>query len=218
MESPDGEERWQNILELRGIAAGYQNLDPQQGLTVFLECVSLFSDTDELDEKTDRATLITLHQAKGLEFPVVFMVGMEEGLLPHFKCFDHSEQMEEERRLCYVGMTRAKKRLYLLRAMRRTLMGGVTANPPSRFLGDIPRKLTSHASLYREEAMLASPVATTLVEFEVGDQVEHPKFGRGVVLGCRPTRDDCELEVSFPDFGRKKLLSSLARLGRLRED
>ena len=218
MEYPDGEERWQNILELRGIAAGYQSLDPQQGLTAFLEGVSLFSDTDELDQQLDRATLITLHQAKGLEFPVVFMVGMEEGLLPHFKCFDDRGQMEEERRLCYVGMTRAKKRLYLLRAVRRTLMGGVTANPPSRFLRDIPRNLTQAGSLYREEAMLTSPVDTTLLEFEVGDQVEHPRFGRGVVVGCNPTRDDFELEVSFPDFGRKRLLSSLARLGKLRQE
>jgi DNA helicase-2/ATP-dependent DNA helicase PcrA len=218
MESADGEERWQNVLELRGIAAGYQHLDPQRSLTAFLEGVSLFSDTDELDEKSDRTTLITLHQAKGLEFPVVFMAGMEEGLLPHFRCFEDREQMEEERRLCYVGMTRAKKRLYLLRALRRTFMGGVTANPPSRFLGDIPRELTRSATVYGEEAVPASPVATIPVEFEAGDQVQHAKFGRGVVVACRSTGDDCELEVLFADFGRKRLLASLARLSRSMEE
>ncbi len=214
MESADGDDRWQNVLELRGIAASYQHLDPQQSLTAFLEAVSLFSDTDDLDEKTDKTTLITLHQAKGLEFPVVFMVGMEEGLLPHFKCFDHREQMEEERRLCYVGMTRAKERLYLLRAVRRTFMGGITANPPSRFLGDIPRELTRSAMVYGGEGAPACPVGSIPVDFEAGDQVEHAKFGRGVVVACGSAGDDCELEVLFADFGRKRLLASLARLRR----
>jgi len=214
IESADGEERWQNVLELRGIAASYQHLDPQQGLTAFLEGVSLFSDTDELDEKTGRTTLITLHQAKGLEFPVVFIAGMEEGLLPHFRCFEDREQMEEERRLCYVGMTRAKKRLYLLRAVRRTFMGGVTANPPSRFLGDIPRKLTRSATVYGEEAEPGSPVVAAAVEFQAGDHVEHPKFGQGVVVASRSTGDDSELEVMFAGLGRKKLLASLARLSK----
>jgi DNA helicase-2/ATP-dependent DNA helicase PcrA len=218
MESPDGEERWQNILELRGIAGAYRDMDPQQGLASFLEGVGLFSDTDELDEEKEGVTLITLHQAKGLEFPIVFMVGMEEGLLPHFKCFDDRAQMQEERRLCYVGMTRARKRLYLLRAVRRTLMGGVTANPPSRFLRDIPKHLTRHASLYGDEGMLMPCGAATVMEFQVGDRVQHSRFGQGVVVGCSQARDDCELEVAFSEFGTKKLLSSLARLQRLQDD
>jgi DNA helicase-2/ATP-dependent DNA helicase PcrA len=130
----DGEERWENIMELRNVAAEYNDFDTEEALTAFLEKVSLVSDIDELDETADTVTLITLHQAKGLEFPAVFIVGLEEGILPHRKSFDDPEQMEEERRLCYVGITRAKKHLYLLRSYRRSLFGGSTANPPSRFL------------------------------------------------------------------------------------
>ena len=100
LEQPDGDDRWDNILELRGIAGEYKDLKPPEGLTLFLEGVSLFSDTDDLDEKKDVVTLITLHQAKGLEYPVVFIVGMEEGVLPHIRSFDDPAQMEEERRLC----------------------------------------------------------------------------------------------------------------------
>ncbi len=216
MEFPDGEERWQNILELRGIAREYQNMEPHESLAAFLEGVSLFSETDELDASKDRATLITLHQAKGLEFSMVFMVGMEEGILPHFKCFDDMAEMEEERRLCYVGMTRAKKRLYLVRALRRSLMGGTNANPPSRFLLDIPRYLAKYLGLYEEEGVFPT-VDISRVALEVGDLVQHPKFGQGVVVSCNSTTDDYEVEVSFQEVGVKKLLQSWARLTRLQE-
>lgn len=216
MEFPDGEERWQNILELRGIARDYQNMEPHESLAAFLEGVGLFSDTDEMDERKDAVTLITLHQAKGLEFPTVFMVGMEEGVLPHFKCFDDMAEMEEERRLCYVGMTRAKRRLYLIRALRRSLMGGTSANPPSRFLMDIPRHLLKYLGLYEEEGSLPT-IDISSVALEVGDLVRHPKFGQGVVVSCNSTMDDYEVEVSFQEAGLKKLLQSWARLTRLEE-
>lgn len=216
LDSPDGEERWDNILELRGIAKDYGNMGPQESLAAFLEGVSLFSETDELDEKKDAVTLITLHQAKGLEFPVVFMVGMEEGVLPHFKCFDDTAQMEEERRLCYVGMTRAKKRLYLVRALQRSLMGATNANPPSRFLGDIP------AHLLKDVGASEEPDVSPDIDFnppvpEVGDLVKHRKFGQGVVVSCNLMRNDWEVEVSFREVGTKKLLLSLALLERLEE-
>ncbi|MFC1999579.1 ATP-dependent helicase [Chloroflexota bacterium] len=151
LELDDGEDRWDNILELRGIAKDYENLSPAQGLASFLDGVSLFSDTDTFDEKKDLVTLITLHQAKGLEFPVVFIVGMEEGVLPHLRSFDDPAQMEEERRLCYVGMTRSKTRLYLVNASYRRLFGGMNANPPSRYLKDIPSDLTEATSLIEDE-------------------------------------------------------------------
>ena len=136
---PDGQERWENILELRIVAAQFGDLEPSEGLSVFLEAVSLVADVDALRENEGEITLITLHQSKGLEFPIVFIVGMEEGILPHFRSFDDPAQMEEERRLCYVGVTRAKRRLYLLRAFRRSLMGGTTVNEPSRFLEAVPK-------------------------------------------------------------------------------
>ncbi len=145
-----GEERGQNLDELRSTARDFLHVgteEPQDGeeafspLTVFLESVSLVADTDSLEDRGDAITLITLHQAKGLEFPVVFMVGMEEGLLPHSRSLEDEDQMEEERRLCYVGMTRAQRRLYMLRAFRRGFRGSFEPSAPSRFLADIPQKL-----------------------------------------------------------------------------
>jgi DNA helicase-2/ATP-dependent DNA helicase PcrA len=215
LEQPDGDDRWDNILELRGIAGEYKDLKPPEGLTQFLEGVSLFSDTDELDEKKDLVTLITLHQAKGLEYPVVFIVGMEEGVLPHVRSFDDPAQMEEERRLCYVGMTRAKRRLYLVRALRRSLMGGTNANAPSRFLKNIPSNLIQTTGLFGEEPKPAPKPKPNGLDLSPGDHVEHPKFGKGVVVSCTPTRDDQEVVVVFDGAGIKKLLLSLAQLKRV---
>ena len=142
-EAERGEERWENLQELRSTAEGFGHLEGRDGLTAFLESVALVSDIDSMDEKVDAITLITLHQAKGLEFPVVFIVGMEEGILPHSRSMDNEAEMEEERRLCYVGVTRAKERLYLHRAFRRGFQGGgYGPSTPSRFLADIPRKLS----------------------------------------------------------------------------
>lgn len=138
-----GEERWDNIAEFRNSARDYLDLGPDDALTAFLESVSLVSDTDNLGEKADAVTLITLHQAKGLEYPVVFMVGMEERMLPHSRSIESHDpaDIEEERRLCYVGVTRAKEMLYLLRAFRRGFRGNSEPSMPSRFLADIPQEL-----------------------------------------------------------------------------
>jgi len=143
-----GEERFANLQELRGVAAQYtphmDALEPEQTpLTLFLEEISLVSDADQVDEESDAVTLMTLHTAKGLEFPVVFMVGLEEGLLPHSRSLESGEleEMDEERRLCYVGITRAKRRLYLVHAYQRSLWGGSELQQPSRFLQEIPSDL-----------------------------------------------------------------------------
>ena len=137
----DGEERWENVEELQAVANQFSEADVATGMASFLENVSLVSDVDNLEASPDVVTLITLHQAKGLEFPIVFIAGMEEGVLPHMRSFDNPAQMEEERRLAYVGFTRAKERLYLLRSYRRNMMGSRIASPPSRFLRDIPEHL-----------------------------------------------------------------------------
>ena len=137
------EERLENIDEFKAASRDYLHLGPVEGLSAFLESVSLVSDIDSMEEKPDLITLITLHQAKGLEYPIVFMAGMEDGLLPHSRSMDEPADLEEERRLCYVGMTRAKDRLYLSRAFRRGFRGGTGPNSPSRFLLDIPRELIS---------------------------------------------------------------------------
>ncbi|MEJ5199896.1 MAG: UvrD-helicase domain-containing protein, partial [Anaerolineae bacterium] len=133
----EGEDRWANLQELCSVATHYNDFPPELRLTAFLEEVALVSDQDELTEEHDRATLLTLHTAKGLEFGVVFIVGLEENILPHSRSLDDPDQLEEERRLMYVGVTRAKDRLYLVRAFRRTIWGRSEINEPSRFLRDI---------------------------------------------------------------------------------
>jgi len=220
-----GEERWDNVLELRTVIHQYKDLKPLDGLAAFLEGVTLVADVDGLDEIVDTVTLITLHQAKGLEFPVVFIVGMEDGILPHFKSLDDPAQMEEERRLCYVGVTRAKQRVYLVRAFRRSLMGRSTVNRPSRFLEDIPRHLISSGGWWQgEENQIATamhswnkPSAPSLTtqELKAGDHVYHAQFGEGVVVSCQPAKDDSEVVVVFDGAGVKKLLLSFAKLEKV---
>ena len=224
----NGDERWDNVLELRTVAEEFNVLPPQEGLTAFLENVALVSDVDNFKESDDKVTLITLHQAKGLEFGVVFIVGVEEGLLPHFKSLDDPYQMEEERRLCYVGITRARRKVYLVHAFRRNLMGRSTVNKPSRFLQDIPRELVTGGEIWRaEESKIGMGVVTervnaskniplaSLPELKSGDKVRHSQFGEGVVVSSVPRGDDCEVVVAFTGVGLKKLLQSFARLEKI---
>jgi DNA helicase-2/ATP-dependent DNA helicase PcrA len=241
----DGEERWENVMELRNVAAAFDELEAETGLMRFLEDVALMSDADEYDEKIEAVTLITLHAAKGLEFPIVFMVGMEEGLLPHIRSFDDPAQMEEERRLAYVGVTRAKDRLYLLRAFRRALMGQGSHNPPSRFLKDLPPELV-HVAQQTVEHAYARPsrehrpswntalgdvqptrvrvgadepqLRAVTASFSAGDHVRHARFGEGIVINAAMTSSgsDQEVTVAFKgESGVKKLLLSFAPLEKL---
>jgi DNA helicase-2/ATP-dependent DNA helicase PcrA len=212
----DGEERWENITELRNVASEYNELPTEEALDAFLEKVSLVSDTDELDGQVDAVTLITLHQAKGLEFPVVFIAGMEEGVLPHRKSFDDPEELEEERRLCYVGITRAKKHVYLLRSYRRSLFGRGLVNPPSRFLKDISPQLVTTRGLWEKET--SSPAIVNegkALKLSTGDHVHHNKFGNGIVMHCFPIKGDQEVTIAFEQVGVKKLLLSLAPLRKI---
>jgi len=139
--SEEGEERWRNLQELRGVTGDFSHLPGSEGLTSFLEQVALVADVDRLDPNKDAITLITLHAAKGLEFPFVFIVGLEENILPHSRSLESEKDMEEERRLLYVGITRAKEKLYLVYAFRRSLWGRQEPSLPSRFLKEIPRNL-----------------------------------------------------------------------------
>ncbi|MBN2238834.1 MAG: UvrD-helicase domain-containing protein [Dehalococcoidales bacterium] len=224
--SGEGQERWDNVMELRSVAQkDFGGETTAENLAAFLEEVTLVSDVDGLEENPSAVTLITLHQAKGLEFPVVFIAGMEDGLLPHFRTFDDPTQMEEERRLCYVGITRAKSQVYLVRAFRRTLMGRSQVSDPSRFLNDVPKHLVSTGdwtnpsddkvmpSIYswnkpaEPEPVNASPV----MEFEAGDHVYHAQFGKGIVVSCQPVKNDAEIVIAF-NGAVKKLLLSFANL------
>jgi DNA helicase-2/ATP-dependent DNA helicase PcrA len=233
-EFEDGEDRWDNIQELRNVAAEYDELAPDASLPTFLEEAALMTDTDEYDEKVDAVTLITLHAAKGLEFPVVFIVGLEEGLLPHIRSFDEPSQMEEERRLAYVGITRAKERLYLVRAFRRHHMGMATHNPSSRFLKDIPQELltlpetpgrpqeigprTHIRAFHRPPSAEGEPLPPMPAEpaFAPGDHVRHARFGEGIVVSCEIEGADQKVTVAFKgEAGIKKLLLSFAPLEKI---
>ena len=221
--SAEGEERWANVLELRGLASEYDGLPPGEGLQAFLEDVALMSDVDTMDDRAQGMTLITLHMVKGLEFPVVFMLGMEEGLFPHSRSLDSPAGLEEERRLAYVGMTRAKDRLYLFHAFRRHLWGSANLNLPSRFLKDIPRDLVDGSAglpagipdpsmapaRLVEAARPAAPVEL-VQRFAPGDHVDHRAWGRGTVLKSTMTRTDEEIIVKFDKVGMKILAVSLA--------
>jgi DNA helicase II / ATP-dependent DNA helicase PcrA len=225
----EGDERWENLLELRTVAENYRDMPPDEALISFLEGVALVSDLDELQESSDKVTLITLHQAKGLEFNVVFIVGVEEGLLPHFRSLDDPSQMEEERRLCYVGITRARRKIYLVHAFRRNLMGRSTVNKASRFLQDIPQSLISGGEIWQAgESNLGSiysigqaalrPDDTpkiNLPELKSGDKVRHSQFGEGIIVSCNPKRGDSEVVVAFDGVGIKKLLQSFAKLEKM---
>jgi len=238
MSEPDGEERWENVQQLRVVAGQYDELKPEHALASFLEDVALITDVDEYDEKADSVTLITLHAAKGLEFPAVFMIGMEEGVLPHIRSLESGsrEQLEEERRLCYVGMTRAKRHLYLVRAFRRAFSGH---NPASRFLADIPPSLAAQSQRAMQREMmpsryryathagivgagLAPPSSADdepskpLETFAAGEHVRHPKFGEGIVVSCEPSGPDYQIVIAFQgEAGIKKLLLSFAPLERV---
>jgi DNA helicase-2/ATP-dependent DNA helicase PcrA len=234
--TPQGDARIENLNELRGLAEDFDDRDPTQGLEDFLAEVALVSDVDAYDEEGEGVTLITLHMVKGLEFPVVFMVGMEEGLLPHQRALDDTEEsvkvdlaaneMAEERRLCYVGMTRAKDRLYLSCAFRRHLYGRSQPAFPSRFLTEIPQSLLSaprgsapvapprqgYKERFQERQIQAAPAPPPIQRFATGDRVMHPSFGSGTVVKSTLTRTDEELVVKFDKAGLKILSGMLAPL------
>jgi DNA helicase-2/ATP-dependent DNA helicase PcrA len=219
----EGQERWENIQELRTVAQQYASEAPPDALTSFLEDVALVSDVDNLSEEGDAATLLTLHMAKGLEFDTVLMVGLEEGILPHSRSLEEPEEMEEERRLCYVGMTRAKRRLYLIHTFRRARFGNQGPSEPSRFLRDIPsrlvkgREVRAPARLKDEshpKAQAPAPAASS--GYRPGDRVRHPQFGEGMVVSSQKRGGDEEVTVVFVGkAGIKRLMAGFAGLKRV---
>ena len=209
-DTPQGEARIENVKELLSVAQEYQDV----GLAGFLEEVSLVSDLDTADLSGDAITLMTLHAAKGLEFPVVFMIGLEETIFPHSRALYDESEMEEERRLCYVGMTRARQELYLLHAGSRLLYGGLQSNPPSRFLSEIDGNIQTAAD---SPSVPLGPPATVsnepryVPDLQEGDGVLHPQFGPGTVLEM----DGDVASVYFKGKGLRKLNISFAPLKKL---
>ena len=235
------EDRLNNIKELSSMFIKYQEENEDFELSDFLEDVALVSDIDSYNDDEDSVVLMTLHSAKGLEFPVVFIPGMEEGIFPGSQAMYSEEELEEERRLAYVGITRAREKLYLVNARQRMLYGTTNRNMPSRFLREIPEQVTedvtvqsfrSHAgftgakvgqqtqkSSYAHKfggakTAKAAPAATG-VTYAVGDTVRHKTFGTGVVLSTQPMGNDTLLEVAFDRAGTKKLMANFARMEKV---
>jgi DNA helicase-2/ATP-dependent DNA helicase PcrA len=240
--------RKDNVGELMSVAKEFElsaEADEDRTLTKFLENVSLVADVDQLDSDAPSITLMTLHSAKGLEFPVVLLVGLEEGVFPNARSFDAQSDLEEERRLCYVGITRAKEELYLAYAGSRMLYGNVQRNPVSRFVSEIPMSLyiakssrpahldrfaptTAEQSRRTQSAMAPSwseitksipktqSVDTSALGYKLGDKVLHSKFGVGTVISLVPDGDDTQVTVAYPaPTGIKKLMASFAKLEKI---
>ena len=218
-QSEEGVDRWENVVELKRLAEEYST----RTLDEFLENVALVSDQDTIKEG-NVPTLLTLHAAKGLEFGVVFLVGLDDGILPHSRSFDQPESMEEERRLFYVGITRAKDKLYLIRAIQRGGRGATEETYPSRFLDDIPADLlvgktrTGHSIRGRvpetQWSLPSRPQPARMVEtkYRAGTHVRHKAWGEGIVLNSRIQDDDEIVDVVFESVGIKRLSAALANL------
>ena len=202
--------RLENLRELVTVAKEFEDVTGEEGLNAFLQHLALVTDLDTWQEQVDRVTLMTLHSAKGLEFAVVFLAGLEEGLFPHARALEEAEGLEEERRLCYVGMTRAKQHLYLSHARTRTIFGSTMPGVPSRFLEEVPAELVTKPT--------PAPPAVTWMEeerdipsFAVGDHVRHASFGEGRVLGVEGEGVRAVVTVQFAQ-GVKRLALGYAPL------
>ena len=239
----EAESRLANLMELVSAARDYEMREAEPSLTGFVDRLALLSETDqEHGDRHARIWLMTLHAAKGLEFPVVFMVGLEEGLFPHIRSQDDDDELEEERRLCYVGMTRAKTRLFLTSAARRRVFGEYQSSEPSRFLSEIPTQLLDEIQPVFSTPV---PVSTTfrnqqrgrrrrgrksdeqiqpdygysyededqsVISVSPGTRVRHPTFGVGTILSVEPLTDDMKLTVRFTDVGQKTIRAKFAKL------
>ena len=233
-----GEERMENLQELRASAEQFSGSDERGQLTDFLENVALVSDVDGLqggddsEIDADAITLITLHQAKGLEYDAVFLVGLEDGMLPHSRSLEDPAQLEEERRLLYVGMTRARKRLYMFRAFQRRFHGQSGSQTASRFLLEIPESLVTIRDI-RGHSRVADripdpmwtkraastpaprPATRSADEFAPGEKVKHDVFGEGVVVSSSGSGSDTQVTVAFVGEGVKRLMLSFAPIERI---
>ena len=236
-EYEDFEDRIDNVNELLSNIVNFEENREEVSLSGFLEEISLLTDLDNFDEKGDGVVMMTIHSAKGLEFPVVFLPGMEEGIFPGMQSIYSPEEIEEERRLAYVAITRAKEEVCFLRASSRMLFGSTSRNMPSRFLKEIPDEMIDYtgamsfssyfSSVPRPQTKpaakpgvffskpSASPAAASPAAFSVGDRVLHKAFGEGLVLSCKPMGGDFMLEIAFDTVGTKKIMSNYARLKKL---
>ncbi|GAA4528109.1 MULTISPECIES: DNA helicase PcrA [Nonomuraea] len=230
-EDPQDESRLENLQELVSVAGEFEEANPEGTLVEFLEQVSLVADADQIPEQDGGqgvVTLMTLHTAKGLEFPVVFLTAMEDGVFPHIRSIGEPKELEEERRLAYVGITRAQQRLYLTRAAVRSSWGAPSFNPASRFVNEVPAKLVEwrtdpdksawSAATRREPAPAAAPKKTggrAVPSLTPGDRVTHDAFGLGTVVSVDGVAEKTKVKIDFGSGGEKTLLLAYAPLEKL---
>ncbi|MCY9092679.1 DNA helicase PcrA [Bacillus mojavensis] len=233
--SIEAQSRLENIDEFLSVTKNFEQKSEDKTLVAFLTDLALIADIDQLDQKeeesggTDAITLMTLHAAKGLEFPVVFLMGLEEGVFPHSRSLMEEAEMEEERRLAYVGITRAEQELYLTNAKMRTLFGRTNMNPESRFIGEIPddllenlnekketrapsaRKMQPRRGPVSRPVSYASKTGGDTLNWAVGDKAGHKKWGTGTVVSVKGEGEGTELDIAFPSpIGVKRLLAAFA--------
>lgn len=232
----EAQSRLENIDEFLSVTTDFEKKNEDKSLIAFLTDLALIADIDKLDEeetdKGDSVILMTLHSAKGLEFPIVFLIGMEEGIFPHSRSLFEEEEMEEERRLAYVGITRAEKQLYFANAQMRTIYGRTSANPPSRFIKEVPDELLECLN----EQVAASNIPTTprqrlaikpshpqmsstggeQFQWKVGDKAQHGKWGTGTVVSIKGEGESVELDIAFPPpTGIKRLFAKFAPIKKV---
>ena len=205
----------ENIKELILAVQEFEENNEDKSITAFLEYVALITDIDLYKGEEDVVTVMTLHSAKGLEFPVVFITGFEEGIFPHSRSLNSEEELEEERRLCYVGMTRAKERLYLTYAWRRNLNGNTLFNSVSRFISEIPKHLKEKADIEKGEEIPSLDNRREKIEVAVGDKIRHVDWGIGTILNKIDTENDIFITVDFERVGLKKLSVNFAPLEKI---
>ncbi len=217
----EGEARYENVRELLTVAKKFDDFSGEEGVHLFLEEVALQSDTDDIDQKKEAVHLMTLHSAKGLEFRYVFIVGLEEGIMPHSRSILSDDEMEEERRLAYVGITRAKEKVYLLFTTERNIFGSTQVNMPSRFLDDIPehllesyntKKTKNNQKIDNSQFSKKKKAPFSQVHcFGDGERVKHEVFGEGLIVASKGT----EVTIAFKKYGLKKIDVSIAPLEKL---
>ncbi|HXP92774.1 MAG TPA: DUF3553 domain-containing protein [Candidatus Binatia bacterium] len=223
-ESTEGRARLENLQELVGVARDFESSENAGSLEDFLANVALISDLDTLDPDASFVTLMTMHAAKGLEFPYVFITGLEEGVFPHSRALTDMTELEEERRLAYVGVTRAMDRLFLSYALRRSLFGNTFAHPKSRFIDEMPSVESLNGAMplprpsggrWREVSIHENAGAGIGLNLKGGDKVKHPKWGIGTVVSAAGAGGDGLLTINFPNVGQKMVMLKYAPLERV---
>ena len=238
----EGRARVENIDEFLSVTLDFEKRNEDKSLVSFLTDLALIADIDSMGQEEGETTkqavvLMTMHSAKGLEFPVVFIIGMEEGIFPHSRAFTDTDELEEERRLAYVGITRAEEQLFLTCARMRTLFGRTNANPPSRFLKELPTEVMEEESPGPDRFVRSiapsfasgmttarpassrqpvKPIINTVLDYNSGDKISHNKWGAGVVIAVKGSGDDTELQIAFPaPIGIKRLIAKFAPITKM---